>query len=40
MENDVSPGDLVKFRDFAAQDVEIDGKEYNVVKMIDLLAKF
>jgi chaperonin GroES len=40
MENDVSPGDMVKFRDFAAQEVEIDGMEYSVVKMIDLLAKF
>lgn len=40
MENDVSPGDMVKFRDFAAQDVEIEGKEYSVVRMTDLLAKF
>lgn len=40
MENDVAPGDMVKFRDFAAQEVEIDGEEYAVVRFVDLLAKF
>lgn len=40
MENDVVAGDWVKFRDFAAQDVEINDEEYAVVSMTDLLAKF
>ncbi|GFH60397.1 chaperonin GroES [Chaetoceros tenuissimus] len=40
MENDVVPGDMVKFRDFAAQEVEIDDEEYAVVRFVDLLAKF
>lgn len=40
MEMDVVPGDMVKFRDFSAQEVEIDGEEYAVVRMSDLLAKF
>lgn len=40
MEMDVAPGDMVKFRDFAAQEVEINGEEYAVVRMNDLLAKF
>jgi chaperonin GroES len=33
-------GDMVKFRDFAGNEVEIDDKEYSVVKMSDILAKF
>lgn len=37
---DVQPGDMVKFRDFAGNEVEIDGKEYSVVRMVDILAKF
>ena len=40
MQMDVVPGDMVKFRDFAAQTVEIDGEEFAVVRMNDLLAKF
>ena len=40
MEMDVAPGDMVKFRDFAAQEVEISGEKYAVVRMTDLLAKF
>ena len=40
MEMDVMPGDMVKFRDFAAQEVEIDGEDYAVIRMVDLLAKF
>jgi len=40
MEMDVNPGDMVKFRDFAAQDVDIDGGKYAVVRMNDLFAKF
>jgi chaperonin GroES len=40
MEMDVAPGDMVKFRDYAAQEVEIDGVNYAVVQMTDLLAKF
>ncbi len=40
MEMDVTAGDMVKFRDFAAQEVEIDGEEYAIVRMNDLLAKF
>jgi chaperonin GroES len=40
MEMDVEAGDFVKYRDYAAQEVTIDGDEYAVVKMNDLLAKF
>lgn len=40
MAMDVKPGDMVKFRDFAGNEVEIEGKEYSVVKMADILAKF
>jgi co-chaperonin GroES (HSP10) len=40
IENDVVPGDMVKFRDFAAQEVEIDDENYAVISMTDLLAKF
>jgi len=40
MAMDVDVGDMVKFRDFAGNEVEIDGKEYSVVKMSDILAKF
>ena len=31
---------FVKFRDYAAQSVDIGGEEYAVVRMNDLLAKF
>jgi chaperonin GroES len=40
MAMDVAFGDMVKFRDFAGMEVEIEGKEYSVVKMADILAKF
>jgi chaperonin GroES len=40
MSMDVAVDDMVKFRDFAGMDVEIDGKEYSVVKMADILAQF
>jgi chaperonin GroES len=40
MKMEVQPGDMVKFRDFAGNEVEIEGKEYSVVKMADILAKF
>ncbi|GAX18559.1 chaperonin GroES [Fistulifera solaris] len=40
MTMDVAPGDMVKFRDFAGNEVEIEGKEYSVVKMVDILAKY
>jgi len=40
IEMDVAPGDMVKFRDFAAQEVDIGGVEYAVLKMTDLIAKF
>lgn len=40
MEMDIEMGDMVKFRDFAAQEVEIEGEEYAVLKMTDLIAKF
>jgi chaperonin GroES len=40
IENDVVVGDMVKFRDFAAEEVEIAGEDYAVVRMTDLLAKF
>lgn len=36
----VEIGDMVKFRDFLGNDVKIDGKEYSVVAMPDVLAKF
>mmetsp|Transcript_30107 Transcript_30107/g.62155 ORF Transcript_30107/g.62155 Transcript_30107/m.62155 type:complete len:246 (-) Transcript_30107:122-859(-) len=37
---DISVGDMVKFRDFAGNEVKIDGEEYAVVRMTDILAKF
>jgi len=40
MEMDITSGDMVKFRDFAGNEVKIDGKEYSVVRMVDILAKF
>lgn len=39
-EMDVVPGDVVKFRNFAGNEVEIEDKEYTVVQMADILAKF
>lgn len=40
MEMDVAVGDMIKFRDFAGNEVEIEGEEYSVVRMTDILAKF
>lgn len=40
MEMDVTPGDMVKYRDYAAQEVEIGSEKYAIVRMNDLLAKF
>jgi chaperonin GroES len=40
MAMDVAVNDMVKFRDFAGMDVTIDGKDYSVVKMSDILVKF
>jgi chaperonin GroES len=40
IEMEVVPGDLVKFRDFAGNDVEIEGKNYIVVRMPDILCKY
>lgn len=37
---DINNGDMVKFRDFAGNEVDIDGGEYAVVRMTDILAKF
>lgn len=37
---DIAVGDEVKFRDFAGNEVQIDGEEYAVVRMTDILAKF
>merc|ERR1711935_1244879 len=36
----VSEGDNIKFRDFAGNEVEIEGEEYTVVKMEAIIAKF
>lgn len=37
---DIGVGDMVKFRDFAGNEVSIEGGEFAVVKMTDILAKF
>ena len=34
----VQPGDVVKFKDYAGNDVMIEGKPYSVVKMVDILS--
>lgn len=34
----VQPGDMVKFKDYAGNDVMIEGKPYSVVKMVDILC--
>ncbi|CAJ1936265.1 unnamed protein product [Cylindrotheca closterium] len=36
----VSEGDYIKFRDFMGNEVELDGEEYSVVRMADILARF
>eukprot|EP00978_Attheya_sp_CCMP212_P017355 scaffold46164_cov54-Attheya_sp.AAC.4 len=40
MDMDVEIGAMVKFRDFAGNEIKIDGKEFAVVRYTDLLAKF
>ena len=40
MKVDISEGDMVKFRDFAGNEVMIEGEEYSVVRMPDILLKF
>jgi len=40
MAMDVAIGDMVKFRDFAGNEVKMGDKEYAVVRFTDLLAKF
>lgn len=40
MAMEVAVGDMIKFRDFAGNEVDISGEEYTVVKMSDILAKF
>lgn len=40
MEMDVKEGDMVKFRDFAGNEVAVENEEYAVVRMTDILAKF
>lgn len=34
----VVPGDRVKFRDYAGNPVRIDGQDYNLVRMVDVLC--
>merc|ERR1712232_101993 len=40
MEMEIEEGDMIKFRDFAGNEVEIGGKEYTVVRSLDILAKY
>jgi len=40
MEMDIEIGDMVKFRDFAGNEVNIQNEDYSVVRMVDILAKF
>jgi chaperonin GroES len=40
MAMDVQVGDMVKFRDYAGNEVDIDGQEYSVVRMSDVLVKY
>jgi len=40
MAMDVEVGDMVKFRDFAGNEVEIGDEDFSVVAMEDILAKF
>lgn len=40
MAMDINVGDMVKFRDFAGNEVDIQNEEYSVVRMPDILAKF
>ena len=34
----VSNGDRVKFKDYAGNDVQIEGRAYSLVKMVDILS--
>ena len=36
----INEGDFIKFRDYAGNEVEIEGEEYTVVYALDILAKF
>lgn len=36
----VAVGDMVKFKDYAGNDVTIEGKSYSVVKMVDTLCTY
>lgn len=36
----VNVGDMVKFKDYAGNDVMIEGKAYSVVKMVDILCTY
>lgn len=36
----VKPGDTVKWKDYAGNDVMIEGKPYSVVKMVDVLCTY
>jgi len=40
MEMEIDAGDFIKFRDYAGNEVEIEGEEYTVVSAVDILAKF
>lgn len=40
MEMEIEEGDFIKFRDYAGNEVEIEGEEYTVVHSLDILAKF
>jgi len=40
MEMELAEGDMIKFRDYAGKEVEIDEEEYTVVSSLDILAKF
>jgi chaperonin GroES len=36
----VQVGDRIKFKDYAGNDIMIEGKKYSVVKMVDILATY
>lgn len=36
----VQVGDAVKFKEYAGNDIIIEGKQYSVVKMVDILCTF
>ncbi|VEU36420.1 unnamed protein product [Pseudo-nitzschia multistriata] len=40
MEMEIEEGDFIKFRDYAGNEVEIEGEDYTVVRALDILAKF